>query len=409
VSFGKGDLMTFAKKATWAASLDALDFDENAVVSLAAVLRQHRAFAEVSDAERGSTSLEEFFAQAARSAALGCDAPMAKILQLRPDDNALVGLAHYGMGDDIIGQEVGKATAGNPPGDALEGAKPVAVSDVRVAYGNKLPTIFHKYSVVSSVNVPLIGRDGAYGVLEVDYVKPTAVGAFEISFLASVAGLLADCIERRQLHTALTGELDAKVTLLREQQHRIRNNFQSIVALLQQSARSTKDLTARRSFEDVQRRVFAMASLYDHLLGLGEHGDRVDLSRYLGAICDSFHEFYGLSELGITLESNRHHGIMLSIDLCTAIGTAVNELVANSVEHAFGGNPGRITVTLNRDADNECCVTVSDDGCGTVDPARENTGLTTIRRLLSNIGSTLLLDASRGMGTTWKIPLADQT
>jgi two-component sensor histidine kinase len=401
--------MTFARKATRAASLDTLKFDEDAVVSLADVLRQHRAFADVSDAERRSAEFEEFLALSAESAALGCNAPMAKILKLRADGNALVGLAHYGMGDDVIGQEVGKATAGNPPGDALKSAKPIAVTDVRAAYGNDLPKIFDEYSVVSSVNVPLIGRDGAYGVLEVDYVVPTAVGALEISFLASIAGLLADCIERRQLHTALTGELDAKVTLLREQQHRIRNNFQSIVALLQRSARSTNDLTARRSFEDVQRRVFAMASLYDHLLGLGEHGDQVDLSRYLGAICDSFHDFYGLSELGITLESNRHHGIVLSIDQCTAVGTTVNELVANSVEHAFGGRAGRITVTLIRDTNNECAVTVSDDGCGAVDPARESTGLTTIRRLLSGIGSTLLLDAKPGMGTTWKIPLPTQT
>ncbi|MFT4439444.1 sensor histidine kinase [Caballeronia sp. 15715] len=400
--------MNFARKATLAASIDGLDMPEGAVASLAEVVRQHRAFADVSHAERESASFPEFLAHAAKAAAFGCNAPMAKILELRVEDRALIGLAHFGMGDDVIGQEVGKATTGNPPGDALEGVKPVAVADVRAAYGTQLPQIFDEYAVVSSVNVPLVGRDGAYGVLEVDYSVETAVGTTEISFLASVASVIADSIERRQIRARLTGELDSKVILLREQQHRIRNNFQLIIALLQRGARETGDQTARHGFEDVQRRVFAMASIYDHLLGLGDHGDRVDVSRYLGTMCDAFHDFYGLSEQGITLESNRHHGVMLSIGHCTAVGTAVNELVANCVEHAFGNGPGHIKVALTCGPDGKCAVTVSDDGCGVVDPARESTGLKTVRRLLKSVESTLVLEATPGVGTTWTIPLPAQ-
>jgi hypothetical protein len=120
--------------------------------------------------------------------------------------------------------------------------------------------------------VPLVNHNGAYGVLEVDFPEPTEIGACHVSFLASVAGILADSIEKIGVREALASERDAKAVLLREQQHRIRNNLQLIIAMVQRNMLNATD-DYRKIFRGIERRVFAMASLYDHLLGLSERAE----------------------------------------------------------------------------------------------------------------------------------------
>jgi hypothetical protein len=63
----------------------------------------------------------------------------------------------------------------------------------------------HRHDV-TSVNLPLINRGGAYGILEVDYREQTAIGALEMSFLASVASALAERVEHHRARAAITAE-----------------------------------------------------------------------------------------------------------------------------------------------------------------------------------------------------------
>lgn len=392
-------------KATLAASINALTFSSDETVPLVDVMRHRQTFAQMIDAWHSDTdaSIEAILAAAARCAALGCNAPMAKVLEVRRSDNVLVVKAQFGLSEEALGRSAGKVDPVNPAGEALANAEPVIEPDVRRRPQEKLPQILLDYGVVTSVSLPLINHIGPYGILEVDYREPTEFGAFELSFLASVAGALAESIEKYHARSSLAADRDAKVDLLREQQHRIRNNFQLIVAMLQRNARQAEDPQVRSSFRDVERRVFAMASLYDHLLGLGQHGEQIDLGRYLGSMADSFHEFYGLRENRITLQVDLESGVLLSPDICTTIGTVVNELVANAVEHAFGGERGRIKISLRQQPQLAICVV--DDGKGFDASASENVGLQTIRRIAMSIGAKLEHRSETGHGTVCELTL----
>jgi hypothetical protein len=176
-----------------------------------------------------------------------------------------------------------------------------------------VPEILLRYNVVTSINIPLIGRSGPFGILEVDYPQVYAVGPVDISFLAAVASVAAEGSELMSQREALTIERDLKDVLLREQQHRIRNNFQSIVDLLSINAVKTKDDAARHGFRSIERRVFALASMYDHLLGLHEQRDEVDVSRYLGSLCDDLQHFYALNDQDIVLQCNRQLGVTVDL------------------------------------------------------------------------------------------------
>jgi two-component sensor histidine kinase len=395
--------MGSAQVATLAASLRHIIADPSDTVSMKDLLLQRQLVAEMIEATQGNVTLQQALDGATRTAARGCCAPMAKVLELDPSDNRLVIRSKYGLRFGTLGQSAGKAEPGNPPGEALRNIAPVVDPDVRQRPPGVIPTILRENAVVTSVNVPLVNHDGAYGVLEVDFWEPTEIGAFQVSFLASVAGTLADSIEKIRVREALASERDAKAVLLREQQHRIRNNFQLIMAMVQRNMLKATD-DERKVFRGIERRVFAMASLYDHLLGLSEQAESADLGRYLSAMAASFDDVYDLTGKGISLKIAPEFGIVVDLDTCTTIGTIVNELVANSVEHAFAGAKGRISVSLSRLGSGDCAVSVRDDGPGMEASAvKENTGLRTVRQMLARIGGRLDLETGPGKGMSWSM------
>src|SRR5690606_20572478 len=101
-----------------------------------------------------------------------------------------------------------------------------------------------------------------------------------------------------------------------------------------------RDADAKRLFTDVTRRVFALVSLYDHLLGLENQDSKVSLAEYLSALCANFSAFYDLAGHGIEVRLALDPDVETGIDVCTGLGTVVNELMANAVEHAFEGPHG---------------------------------------------------------------------
>jgi two-component sensor histidine kinase len=152
--------------------------------------------------------------------------------------------------------------------------------------------------------------------------------------------------------------------------------------------------------------VFAAASLYDHLLGLGQHSEFVEFGSYLATMCAHFEESYGLPAIDVRLvvSIEQRNGLQLGIDTCTTVGTVVNELVANAAEHAFAARPGTIQVAVRRGSA-ALIVEVSDDGAGYSAAAKESTGLRTARRLVERLGATLDFNTREAHGTRWTLSL----
>lgn len=130
------------------------------MVPVRMLVRQHQAFAEMNDALQEDRSLAQLLQTAARCAARGCAAPMAKILKLDGSNDVLIVKGQHGMGEEVLGRDAGHAQAGNPPGEALTLARPIVVDDVLRDRGADAPQLFRDFGVVTSVNVPLIGADG---------------------------------------------------------------------------------------------------------------------------------------------------------------------------------------------------------------------------------------------------------
>jgi len=397
--------MRFARTATWGAAIEGLLAKGDTTVALSEVLRQRKAFVDFTACAYQHLSLGDFLAEATKCAAAGCKAPMAKVLELQPADNTLTLKAQWGLRTDMLGTSVGPLQPGNPPAQALMTGQP-AVAHVHTWESERIPAILREFNVASSVNVPLISRDGPYGVLELDYTEPHEPGPLELSYLGGVATVIADRIERTRETQSLISDRELKVVLLREQQHRIRNNFQTIIGLLQVNEQITRDADAKRRFTNVARRVFALVSLYDHLLGQADQDAEVSLSEYLSTLCANFSSFYDLASEGIELELDLDPSIKVEVDTCTGLGTVVNELLANAVEHAFDDGHGRIQVVLCREGMDAFLIEVTDNGKGYGQASQDSIGLQTARRLIASIGGSLHMFSPAGQGTTWRISTA---
>ena len=163
----------------------------------------------------------------------------------------------------------------------------------------------------------------------------------------------------------VTGEqhdrlLRDKDVLLRELQHRVKNNLQMITALIRMEARNVADGETGERFDRLAGRINSLALLYDLLAGEGAD-DGIDLGVYLSKVASSVMEAHAVEGIRLDLKVDSWP---VSINVAMPTGLVVNELMTNALKHAFiGRDGGTITVSSLVD-DTGCRVVVSDDGVG---------------------------------------------
>lgn len=384
--------------------LRSMPIDGSNAVPLARVVRQRVVLAEFCAVALLQPSLDALLYEACRAAAEGSDAPLAKVLEHRPEERQFLVRAGVGWKPGVVGHARAADDSSNPAGESFATRQPVTSRDVRRRPDYHLPPIYPEHHIVASSNVPILGANGFYGVLEVDRQEERPFDDLDSTFLAVIAGIIADAVIRVRRQAALQAAHDARAVLLREHHHRARNNYQSLIARLQRHALAATTEETRRRFEDVERRVFGLAALYDYLVASGSEDERLDLGEYVSGLCERMREFYAVAEKSIELVCDvGAAGVTTDAGTCSALGTAINELTANAVEHAFGAEGGRIEVRLRTGGSGPVLI-VADNGAGFQKAPSEAIGLSVIEQLLSGVGG-LLSRTNTDVGTAWTIQL----
>ncbi len=178
--------------------------------------------------------------------------------------------------------------------------------------------------------------------------------------LEAVVSLGLDVTERERATEQLRASLDEKQTLLRELQHRVKNNLQIVHTLLGLQREQVSG-EAGRELRNSQGRVRAMSLVHEKLVPSGDAA-RVDFGAYLRELLAQQLKVFG--EVNGRLKSRvLVDGVDLSLGTATLCGLIVNELVTNSLKHAFPeGRPGTIEVRMEHPDDWR--LTVHDDGVG---------------------------------------------
>lgn len=157
--------------------------------------------------------------------------------------------------------------------------------------------------------------------------------------------------------------LREKDTLLRELQHRVKNNLQMITALIRMEVRNVTDDTTSESLNRLAGRIEALSILYD-ALSHNDAAEGVDLGIYLSQIATAVMRAHASEGIRLDMKVDTWP---VSIDVAMPTGLVVNELLTNSLKHAFPGrSSGTITVRCIVEGDG-CRVSVADDGVGLPD------------------------------------------
>jgi two-component sensor histidine kinase len=159
----------------------------------------------------------------------------------------------------------------------------------------------------------------------------------------------------------------------------------------------------RRGLKAIARRVSTLAQVYDHLLGT-EMSRTTDFGSYIKGLCASLSEIQdSTGDIKLTCESDV---VYLNLDVVTALGILVAEVVANSYEHAFPDGKGTIDVTAHLSSERPGMMTliIRDDGSGfEVMPGSKRHGVGLVRRLAEQANGHAAVDGTHG--TVWTVEL----
>jgi PAS domain S-box-containing protein len=202
---------------------------------------------------------------------------------------------------------------------------------------------------------------------------------------------------------SLLDELEARVrekdTQLRELQHRVKNNLQMITALIRVEAKGVSDRSTSEGFDRLAGRVEALGVLY-RSLSETEPGSAVDLGAYLSEIASAIIRAHAVEGIRLDLQV---HSWPVSIDVAMPVGLVVNELLTNSLKHAFNGRD-RGTITLRSTCERAgCLVVVADDGAGLPEgvswPNPGKLSALIVRSLQQNANARIDVQSAPGQGT----------
>jgi len=189
-----------------------------------------------------------------------------------------------------------------------------------------------------------------------------------------------------------------KDTLLRELQHRVKNNLQMITALIRLEARNAAAPSQER-FARLAGRVDALALLYQ-ALSHETNEDQVDLGVYLSQIASAVMTSHAVEGITLDLKVDTYP---VSINVAMPTGLVVNELITNALKHAFrDGEGGTITLRSAVDGDG-CSVVIADDGIGLPEgvswPKPGKLSALIARSLIENAKARLHVESRPGRGT----------
>ena len=241
-----------------------------------------------------------------------------------------------------------------------------------------------------------------------EFPAEASISHVEIEGKKHYTAIMRDITARKQAQEALESSLLEKEALLKEVHHRVKNNLQVISSLLRLEAGRSAQPDTRSVLGDMQGRIRSMALLHEMLYRSGNFA-AVDLGVFVKQLATQVFRMQtsqqGSVRLLLELDSVR-----VGMDQAAPCGLLVNELISNSLKHAFpDGDSGWVRVALQAVASvdapalapahaGDWCLSVSDNGIGLPDNFVRNSGHSLGLLLVDDLARQLhgKLDIQRG-------------
>ncbi len=175
--------------------------------------------------------------------------------------------------------------------------------------------------------------------------------------------LQREVVEHDRAKEVISASLKEKETLLKEVHHRVKNNLQIVISLLNLQSNQIQDDHTLEMFRVSQARVRTMALIHEKLY-LSEDLSDIDFGDYIKGLSEYLAHSFKPDDLTVSLRTDVE-SIHLSVESAVPCGLIVNESISNALKHAFpGAREGTITVGFRRGSEGMLVLTVSDNGVG---------------------------------------------
>ncbi len=223
--------------------------------------------------------------------------------------------------------------------------------------------------------------------------------------IVEVSAIAHDITERVQHEEKVNQSLKEKEVLLKEVHHRVKNNMQVISSILNLQSSYVTDEYALSLLKESQNRIKTMAYIHESLYQ-NKTFTSINFSEYISTLASNILQSYAASaqKVSLSLDVNK---IILNLDTSIPAGLIINELVTNSIKHAFNGaKEGIILINLHT-KDNVLFLEVSDNGKGfpkEIDFRNTNSlGLQLVNTLVEQLNGKLELSGNKEGGTSFFI------
>ncbi len=223
----------------------------------------------------------------------------------------------------------------------------------------------------------------------------------------NVLEINSDITERQRAENQLRTSLREKEVLLKEIHHRVKNNLQIIASLLNLQAEHLVDARTQAILEEMNTRVRSIAAIHEMLYGAPDLS-RIEFSQYLVRLTKDVSSVYSAHARAVRVNVTAEP-LWLELTQAVPSGLIVNELVSNSLKHAFPGKREGVVEVAFRSSDSRCFLEVSDNGVGLPpdvdleDP--QSMGLRLLNLLMSQLGGVMEVDRSKGTRFAIAFPL----
>ncbi len=208
----------------------------------------------------------------------------------------------------------------------------------------------------------------------------------------------SDITARKRNEMALRSMVEEKNTLIMEIHHRVKNNLQLILSLLNLQANKLEDPSAQSALIDIIQRIYSIAEIHENIYQ-SDNLSNIDFYTYLHTIAHELLRVYAAdpARVRVTLDI---HDARLKLNKAIPCGLLVNELLGNAIKHN-GRGPGESNIELRfLLKGSHYVLIVQDDGPGipeNVLTAKEKTlGMKIIEALCDQLGASVSIERNGG-------------
>lgn len=228
----------------------------------------------------------------------------------------------------------------------------------------------------------------------------TLKGWFFVGITALVLYFLlkAEFSIRDSVASSLKDSLEEKKILINEIHHRVKNNLNSVISFLTLQKESLSE-ESKESYTVAIQRVYSIALVHEFLYKT-ENYRQVDFGEFLAKLLESIRGAFGTEAETLRFVAQAEN-VTMDISKAVPCGILVNEVVTNSLKHAFPrGNSGSIEIEM-RSENGKYCLKIRDDGAGIPQgwdsKKGQGLGLTLIQALAKQLSAKIEVDAKRGL------------